>query len=140
MKPSENNGTILLVDNDLYLNNAIQNEFYRRDYNVIIATSFSGARAILKDIQPDIILMESILPDGDGFDFCRELNGKTTASIVFISSKQDAKDEIEGIKAGCNGYIKKPFRKEIMMVRVEAEMRQRKERARQKYFVEGVKV
>ncbi|MCL2216360.1 MAG: response regulator [Defluviitaleaceae bacterium] len=121
----ENKGTILLVDNDFYLNNMNQNEFYRRGYAVLTATSYSEARAILNATEPDIIIMEVILPDGNGFNFCNEISGNTEASIVFLTVKSDKKDMIRGIKLGCDEYIQKPFCKDVMIARVEAIMRRR---------------
>ncbi|MCL2225613.1 MAG: response regulator transcription factor [Defluviitaleaceae bacterium] len=119
-------GTILLVDNDPYQNNAIRCEFSWREYSVLTATSFGEARAMLKKSDPDIILMEAVLPDGDGFDFYKEIRGRTSASIVFLTAKSDDTDMIKGLKLGADEYIKKPFDKEVMAARVDAVMRWRK--------------
>lgn len=121
----ENKGTILLVDDDFYLNNANQNEFYRRGYVVLTATSYSEARTILNKAEPDIIIMEATLPDGSGFSFCHEISCHTGASIVFLTIKSDKKDMIKGIRLGCDEYIQKPFSKEVMIARIEAIMRRR---------------
>ena len=121
----ENKGTILLVDDDFYLNNTNQNEFYRRGYSVLTATSYSEARTILNESEPDIIIMEVVLPDGNGFNFCNEIISRTEASIVFLTVKSDKKDMIKGIKLGCDEYIQKPFCKNVMIARVEAIMRRR---------------
>jgi DNA-binding response OmpR family regulator len=119
----ENNGTILLVDNDFYLNNTNQNEFYRRGYVVLTATSYNEARTILNESKPDIIITEIVLPDGNGFSFFSEIS--TEASIVFLTILSDKKDMIKGIKLGCDEYIQKPFCKDVMIARVEAIMRRR---------------
>ena len=121
----ENKGTILLVDDDFYLNNANQNEFYRRGYLVLTATSCNEARAMLKEVEPDIIIMEVVLPDGNGFNFCNEISSRTEASIVFLTIKSDKKDMIRGIKLGCDEYIYKPYCRDVMVARVEAIMRRR---------------
>jgi len=119
----ENSGTILLVDNDSYLNNTNQNEFYRRGYVVLTATSYNEARTILNESKPDIIITEIVLPDGNGFSFFSEIS--TEASIVFLTILSDKKDMIKGIKLGCDEYIQKPFCKDVMIARVEAIMRRR---------------
>jgi len=121
----ENKGTILLVDDDFYLNNTNQNEFYRRGYSVLTATSYSEARTILSESEPDIIIMEVVLPDGNGFNFCNEIINHTRASIVFLTVKSDKNDMIRGIKLGCEEYIQKPFSKDVMVARIEAIMRRR---------------
>jgi DNA-binding response OmpR family regulator len=119
----ETKGTILLVDDDFYLNNTNQNEFYRRGYAVLTATSCDEARTILNEAKPDIIIMEVVLPDGNGFSFFSEIS--TEASIVFLTILSDKKDMIKGIKLGCDEYIQKPFCKDVMIARVEAIMRRR---------------
>jgi DNA-binding response OmpR family regulator len=121
----ENKGTILLVDDDFYLNNTNQNEFYRRGYSVLTATSYGEARTILSEAEPDIIIMEVALPDGNGFSFCTEITSRTEASIVFLTAKSDKEDIIEGLKLGCAEYIQKPFSKDVMVARIEAVMRRR---------------
>jgi len=89
------------------------------------ATSYSEARTILNEAEPDIIIMEVILPDGNGFNFCTEISSRTGASIVFLTVKSDKKDMIRGIKLGCDEYIQKPFCKDVMIARIEAVMRRR---------------
>ena len=122
----ENNGIILLVDNDLYLNNTNQNNFYWRDYTVLTATSYNEARMMLRKTEPDIIIMEAILPDGDGFDFCREIVSETLASIVFLTIKTDSSDMVRGFTLGADEYLKKPIHREVLAARIEVVMRRRK--------------
>ena len=124
--PMDPIGTILLVDNDPHQNNAMRCEFSWRDYTVLTATSFGEARAMLTKNEPDLILMEAELPDGDGFDFYKEIRSRTSASIVFITVKSDDRDLVRGLKLGVDEYIKKPFNKEVMAARVDAVMKWRK--------------
>jgi len=122
----DNNGTILLIDNDIYLNNIIQMEFYWRDYMVLTAMTYDEARYILKKVKPDIILMEANLPDGDGFGFLAEICSKTDAGIIIITNLTGNSYMIQGLSMGCDDYIKKPFRREVMIARVEVVMRRKK--------------
>ena len=122
----DNNGTILLIDNDIYLNNIIQMEFYWRNYMVLTAMSYDEARYILKTAEPDIILMEANLPDGDGFGFLAEVYSKTDAGIIIITNLTDNSHMLQGMKMGCDDYIKKPFHREVMIARVEVVMRRKK--------------
>jgi len=121
-----NSGVILLIDSDPILNNANQCALHPRGYTVLTATSFSEARALLAETEPDIILIEAILPDGDGFDFCKEIYGTTTASIVFLTSKSDDKDMVRGLELGADEYIRKPCRVDLIIARVEVVMRRRR--------------
>ena len=119
-------GTVMLIDNDPYQNNAMRYEFKLQGYSVLTATSFGEARAMLEDNEPDLILMEADLPDGDGFDFYKEIRGRTSASIIFLTVKSDNKDMVRGLKMGVDEYIMKPFDKDVMLARVEVVMKLRK--------------
>jgi DNA-binding response OmpR family regulator len=119
---------MLLVDSDTDLNNANQCIFYPQGYTVLTATSIACARVILRETEPDIIMMETNLPDGNGFDFCKGLYGKTAASIIFLTSRTGGENMAKGIRLGAVDYIEKPVDKDIIIARVEAIMRCRRER------------
>jgi DNA-binding response OmpR family regulator len=57
-----------------------------------------GANRLLFELNPDIIMMEAIFPDGDGFDFCTRIYGATTAGIIFLTVKANTDDVVRGIK------------------------------------------
>jgi len=126
MSEVQSKGTVLLIDNNEKQNNSNRQALEFRLFKVYTATTYSEARGMIYDLKPDIILMEAELPDGDGFSFCEEVDGTTTASIIFLTSKSDHADEMKGIKLGAYDYIKKPFYKDLMVARVEAVMRRRK--------------
>ena len=114
------------MENDADLNNANRCYFELRRYKVHTATSLTEARSLLGEAQPDIIMMEAVLPDGDGFDFCKEIYGKTQANIIFLTSRTGKIDMVKGMKSGADEYIGKPYCTNVMMARVEAVMRRRK--------------
>ena len=118
-------GTILLVDSDPEQNNLNQCIFYPRGFTVLTATTIAHAWRILLEYEPDIILMEAILPDGDGFELIKELKNKTNASIVFLTYRADDKDVIDGLNLGASDYIKKPYHSDLLIARVELAMRNR---------------
>ena len=118
-------GTILLVDSDPEVNNRNQCSFYPRGFTVLTATTVALARQILLEYEPDIILMEAILPDGDGFELIKELKSGTSASIIFLTYRADDKDVVKGLNLGATDYIKKPFYSDLLIARVELAMRNR---------------
>jgi len=118
-------GIILLVEDDIDLNNANRRALELRGYTVYTALTLAGAREQLKKIIPDIILLDVVLPDGDGFDFCLEVRGSTQAHILFLTSKTEQEDMVKGFTTGGDDYIKKPFHPRELMARVEAAMRRR---------------
>jgi len=121
-----NNGVILLIESDAYTNNANRRIFETQHYTVHTATSFAQARSLLEKIKPDIIIMETIMPDGDGFSFCEEIYGKTGANIVFLTFKSEKTDMTRGLKSGGDVYITKPFDRDEMIAWVQTVMRRRK--------------
>ena len=118
-------GVILLVENDSELNNLNRVTFYPRGYTVLTATTIAGARSILRETEPDIILMESNLYDGDGLEFISELTSVTKASIIFLTCRVDGKDEVRALNMGAWDYIKKPCDRFLLLTRVELAMRHR---------------
>jgi len=119
-------GTLLLVDSDSETNNSTRSAFEFRHYSVYAAETYAEAKRLLGVIKPDIILSEAVLPDGDGFAFCKEIRNVTSAGVVFLTAKTRDDDMLEGIDAGCVDYIKKPFNIDILTARVEAIMRRRR--------------
>jgi len=124
------NGTILLIEADPYINNANRCALMFNQYTVHTVSTISCARQFLTGIMPDLILMEAILPDGDGFDFCREISGRgvsrASPQIIFLSIKTDAADVVMGLKAGADDYIRKPAETDEVVASIEAKLRSRK--------------
>ena len=121
------NGTILLIDSDSSQNISNRGALERRRYTVYTATAIAEARRILGRLKPDMIVMEAALPDGDGFAFCREIRGQTSAYILFLTCKGDSEDTKLGFSAGGDMVMTKPFLMPELMARVEAAMGRRRE-------------
>lgn len=112
---------ILIVDDDRDISNALRNIFLEGNYEV--DTVLSGSEALEKTRlnQPHLILMETNLPDIDGFDVCRVLRTQTLTSqvpIFFLTQKLDRLSRLQGLEAGADDYITKPFDKEELNLRV----------------------
>ena len=120
-----NEGIILLVEDDVDLNDANRRTLELRHYTVQTALTLERAREILHDIEPDIILLDVTLPDGNGFSFCREIREKTQAHILFLTAKNEHEDMVRGLTTGGDDYIIKPFHADELLARVEATMRRR---------------
>ena len=104
-----NSGTILLVEDDADLNNANRRALELMRHTVHAALTLAQARAILDTTEPDVILLDVMLPDGDGFAFCREIRERTQAHILFLTAKAEHEDLLNGLAIGGDDYITKPF-------------------------------
>ena len=122
--------TILLVEDDESLNISNRRALDLAGYRVLTALTLNEARAHL-DAQPDVILLDIILPDGDGIDFCEEIQRRVSAHILFLTAKSEQEDRIRGLRSGGDDYIAKPYLLEEMLARVAAAVRRRKRLAEQ---------
>jgi DNA-binding response OmpR family regulator len=75
--------------------------------------------------QPDLILLDVMLPDGSGYDLCRWVRSMTTAAIIFVTTLADDGEVIRGLALGGNDYINKPFSLDVLAARVAAQLRHR---------------
>ena len=122
----DNNGTILLVEDNIELNIANSRALKLRGYTVLTAENLTKASEILRSEEPDIILLDVMLPDGDGIAFCEKIREKTAAHIIFLSAKTKHEDMMCGLKNGGDDYIAKPFHPEELLIRIESAMRRRR--------------
>ena len=113
---------IILIVDDEPSNNRILVELLRSDYITLVATNGSTAIQIaLSDTPPDLILLDVIMPDMDGFEVCRRLKADSRTNsipIIFITAKDSELDEVNGFELGAVDYISKPFSATIVKARV----------------------
>lgn len=121
----EHKGTLLLVEDNIDLNTANSRALRMRGYEVFTAQTAAQARGHLARAEPDIILLDVMLPDGDGFALCEEIRDKTAAHILFLTAKADHQSMMRGLGGGGDDYITKPFHPEELIMRIEAVMRRR---------------
>jgi DNA-binding response OmpR family regulator len=116
---------ILLVEDNAQLNEGNRRALEGEGYTVLAALTLAEAREHLAAHTPGIILLDVMLPDGDGINFCGEIRGSTDAHILFLTSKTEHTGRIRGLDTGGDDYITKPYKLEEMLSRVKAAMRRR---------------
>lgn len=119
--------TILVVD-DAADNRMILSELLRPVYRVLEAADGETALLTAADRQPDLILLDVVMPGLSGFDVCRQLksNGKTRdIPVIFLTSLNATEDETRGLVLGAVDYITKPVNPPVVMARVAAQLRLR---------------
>ena len=110
---------ILIVEDDKHLSRINSYVLESEGYKVIQAFTLDEARSALLFNTPNVILLDVKLPDGSGFDFCREIRETTDAHIIFLTSAVGSLDEMEGLIAGGDEYLRKPYRTELLRERVK---------------------
>ncbi len=118
-------GKVLLVEDNAELNANNSRALKMMGYDVHPALTLAAAREYLAGTDPDIILLDVMLPDGDGMDFSGEIRGATRAHILFLTAKTEQADILRGLALGGDDYITKPFHPKELLARVEAVMRRR---------------
>jgi len=105
----ETKGIILLVEDNTRLNTANRRVLELSGYTVAAAETVTAAWEHLNRQEPDIILLDVMLPDGDGVDLCREIRKQSKAHIIYLTAKTEYEDLSRGLEAGGDDYIRKPF-------------------------------
>jgi DNA-binding response OmpR family regulator len=118
-------GNILLVEDNHQLSDTNRRYLQLAGLDVTTAYTLAQAREQLALQDPDVILLDVMLPDGDGIDFCREIFNKTEAQIIFLTAKAEEEDQVRGLLSGGNVYLTKPYSLKVMLSYVEASIRQK---------------
>lgn len=113
---------ILVADDEKDVVSLLKDYFEMNDYLVI--TAYSGVEAIEKTVQnPDIILLDVNMPDGDGLSVCRKIRDNVSCPILFLTARIEDSDKISGFASGGDDYIIKPFSIDELGARVAAHIR-----------------
>lgn len=121
---------LLVVDDDKDICKMLKDYFELMGYLVYIARS--GMEALEKiSVSPDLILLDINMPELDGLEVCKRIRNQTNVPIVFLTAKIEEQDKINGLMAGGDDYIIKPFSMEELNARVMAHLR-REERGRER--------
>jgi len=92
-------------------------------YNITKIANGISAVITCKEIQPDIIILDVMLPDIDGYEVCKQIREFSHCPVLFLSSKNDELDKILGLAVGGDDYVTKPFSPKEMVYRVKAGLR-----------------
>jgi two-component system, sensor histidine kinase and response regulator len=116
---------ILIVDDD-FLNIEIIEEILGDDFQYKSASSGTQALEFAADFLPDLILLDIMMPDLDGYEVCRQIRQNKLLSltkIILVSAKQMLRDRLEGYRAGADEYISKPFDHEELLAKINVFLR-----------------
>ena len=117
--------TILIVDDDAELRSALAEQLAAGDeFRVLEAGTGEEGVSAARVSQPDLILLDVDLPDGDGREIARRLRGEGVgAPIIMLTAAAADADQVQGLEAGANDYVTKPFRFGVLLARIRAHLR-----------------
>ena len=119
-------GRILVVEDDFDISNMLRIFFTGQGYNVEVAARGNDALEQCRKQLPDLIVLDIMLPDMDGYAVCRELRTTTRTKhipIIFLTQRDERSDRIAGLELGADDYITKPFDIEELKLRVRTAIR-----------------
>jgi DNA-binding response OmpR family regulator len=116
-------GRILIVEDDNMLAKVIGDNLRFAGYEVTAAADGHDAVARLRTFQPDLVLLDLMLPDRSGFDLCGVLRQGGRTPVVILSARAQKADKLRGLKLGADDYLTKPFDLDELLARIQAVLR-----------------
>lgn len=114
---------ILLVEDDLSLINGLSFAIKKQGYLLDVAHTSSEADSLWENGKYDLVILDVSLPDGSGFDICRNIRKTSKVPIMFLTAMDEETDIIMGLDIGGGDYITKPFKLAVFMSRIHALLR-----------------
>ena len=113
----------LVVEDDANIAELLRLYLQKDGFDVMIASDGIKAEADFDLFQPDVVLLDIMLPGKDGFEICRDIRKKSTTPIIMLTAKGETTDKVAGLEMGADDYVTKPFEVKELMARIHAVMR-----------------
>ncbi len=115
---------ILAVDDDTDILKVLKANLELHEYDVDTADTWAKARDVLSERQPDLIILDVMLPDGDGMEICRELRKEMPETpVIMLTARDNVSDKVIGLESGADDYVVKPFETIELVARIKACLR-----------------
>ena len=114
---------ILIVEDDNNIADLLRLYLEKENYEVALASDGGKGVEQFHRFQPDLILLDLMLPVMDGWGVCRAIRAEAQTPIIMLTAKGETEDKISGLKQGADDYITKPFEMQELLARVEAVLR-----------------
>ena len=118
MKPK-----ILVVEDEITLLETLEYNLSKQDYHVYTASHGKVAINLAREVKPDLIVLDIMLPGVDGLEICRTLRREMSTPILMLTARADEVDKIIGLEMGADDYLTKPFSMRELVARVKAQLR-----------------
>ena len=115
--------TVLVVDDDLKVVDTIARYLEHGGMRAVRAHTGVEALAVARDVRPDLVVLDRMLPELDGLSVCRILRGESSVPIIMLTAKAAEHERLEGLDLGADDYVVKPFSPRELIARVRAVLR-----------------
>ncbi len=114
---------VLVVDDEQPIVEAVAYNLKKEGYRVLTASNAEQCLEVAKRDQPDLVILDVMLPSASGFDVCRMLRKQGSIPIIMLTARADASDRVAGLELGADDYVTKPFNMRELMARVKGVLR-----------------
>jgi two-component system KDP operon response regulator KdpE len=114
---------VLIVEDDPNIVDLIRSNLVIRGFDTVVSVDGSRAMQLLETEQPDIVLLDLMLPEADGFELCRQIRERSSVGIIVVSARGGERDKVSALNVGADDYMTKPFSIEELMARITATLR-----------------
>ena len=115
--------SVLVVEDDRNIAGLLQMYLEKEGYAVTIAYDGGEGLTKFRAIQPDLVLLDMMMPVMDGWGVCKAIRAESQTPIIMLTAKSETDDKVGGLKVGADDYITKPFEMKEVLARIEAVMR-----------------
>src|ERR687886_2505939 len=122
-------GRVLIVDDDTALSEMLGIVLRGEGFEPAFVADGDKAISVFREIKPDLVLLDLMLPGKDGIDVCRQIRAESGVPIVMLTAKTDTVDVVVGLESGADDYIVKPFKPKELVARIRARLRRSEEPA-----------
>ena len=118
-------GTILVVEDEESFVDALTVGLGREGFEVAVARTGAEALEMFPSVEPDLVLLDVMLPTVSGLDVCRELRARSSVPIIMVTAKSSEIDTVVGLEVGADDYVTKPYSMRELLARIGAVLRRR---------------
>ena len=123
MTENTKNTRALVVEDDPNIVDLIRSNLAVRGFDSVVSADGTRALQLLETEEPDIVLLDLMLPEVDGFELCRQIREQSSVAIIVVSARGGERDKVTALNVGADDYMTKPFSIEELLARIAATLR-----------------